>query len=423
VRKISFLFCLALVCLAGCQTKAPVKPRALDHDKLTRIDDAINAAIAAHRIPGAVVWVEHGGDVYTKAYGKRSLVPTVEDETTNTIFDVASISKVLGGTPAIMKLYEQGKVNLDAPISTYISEYTNGTGKITLRQLLTHTSGFPGDVSTKPVWHGTETAIQMAAAARLQFTPGTRFVYSDINLFTVGEIVHRVSGLTLDKFNAKEIYGPLKMIDTGYNPPASKMPRIAPTQMADATGALTTGTNGVMLRGTVHDPTSRFMGGVAGHAGVFSTAADMARYARMMLNLGELDGVRIFKPETVKMFTAMQTNLPGGRALGWDVNSAYASPRGDRNGLHFPLGSYGHTGFTGCAFWIDPYSKTFFIFLANHIHPYGGSGAVTALYRQIGTIAAGAVTDFDWSTAPGEPAQPAQTNAAPAAGTPGNSGK
>jgi CubicO group peptidase (beta-lactamase class C family) len=421
VKKNFILFLLALVSFIGCQMQAPVKTGVLDRSKLVQIDAAINSSIAAGRIPGAVVWVEHEGDIYTKAYGKRSLVPTVEDETLDTIFDVASISKVMGGTPAIMKLYEQGRVNLDAPISTYIPEYTNDTGKITLRNLLTHTSGFPGDISTHPVWHGTETAIKMAAAVKLQSAPGSRFVYSDINLFTVGEIVHRVSGLTLDKFNAKEIYGPLKMIDTGYNPPASKIPRIAPTQMVDANGESSTRTNDIMLRGIVHDPTSRFMGGVAGHAGVFTTAADMARYARMMLNYGELDGVRIFEPETVKTFTAMQSDLPGRRGLGWDVDSTYASPRGSRDGAHFPLGSYGHTGFTGCAFWIDPFSKTFYIFLSNHVHPYGGTGAVTTLYRQIGTITASAVTDFDWSTAPGEPARPAippqpgRTNAATAA--------
>jgi uncharacterized protein YbbC (DUF1343 family) len=229
----------------------------------------------------------------------------------------------------------------------------------------------------------------------------------------VGEIVARVSGLSLNEFCAKEIYGPLKMIDTGFLPPASKIPRIAPTQMTDD-GLLTTNKSGLMLRGTVHDPTARFMGGVAGHAGLFTTAPDMARFARMMLNLGELDGARIFKPETVKLMTSVQTppGLKDRRGLGWDIDSRYSSPRGSKEGAHFPPGSYGHTGFTGCAFWLDPFSKTFFIFLSNHVHPYGGTGAVVSLYRAIGTAAAEAVTDFKFDAAPDAPT-PSQPKAAP----------
>jgi uncharacterized protein YbbC (DUF1343 family)/CubicO group peptidase (beta-lactamase class C family) len=392
-RKLSLcvLLCVALVSAGGA------KP--LDPAKLSLIDDAVQKAIDEHRLPGAVVWVEHGGDIYWKAYGKRSLVPAVEPMTRDTIFDVASLTKVLAGTPAIMLLVERGKVDLDAPVSTYIPEYTGEMGKITVRQLLTHTSGMPPDVSTKSKWQGPETAIQMAAGMKLDSTPGAKFRYSDINLFTVGEIVARVSGMSLDQFCAREIYRPLKMKDTGFLPPAGKISRVAPTQMTDGGGLLTEKTNGAVLRGTVHDPTSRFMGGVAGHAGLFTTAPDMARFARMMLNMGELDGRRIFLPETVKMMTRVQTppGMEDRRGLGWDIDSRYSSPRGK----HFPLGSYGHTGFTGCAFWIDPFSKTFFIFLSNHVHPYGGTGSVVSLYRAIGTLAAEAVTDFNFDSVPG----------------------
>jgi CubicO group peptidase (beta-lactamase class C family) len=343
----------------------------------------------------------------------------VEKETRDTIFDVASITKVMAATPAIMLLIERGKVELDAPVSTYIPEYKGDIGKITVRQLLTHSSGFPEDLSIDPVWHGLQTAIKMAAAETLLFPSGTRFSYSDIGFVTIGEIVTRVRGMPLDEFCAKEVYGPLKMKDTGFNPTGSKIPRIAPTQMVDDKGMLTTNANGTVLRGTVHDPMARYIGGVAGDAGLFTTAPDMARYARMMLNMGQLNGVRIFKPETVKMMTTLQSNLPGNRGLGWDINSSYASPRGERNGPHFPLGSYGHTGFTGNAFWIDPFSKTFFIYLSNRVHPYGGIGNVTALYRQIGSIAADSVTDFDFSTVPGgfkRPDSSGATNAPPAAG-------
>jgi uncharacterized protein YbbC (DUF1343 family)/CubicO group peptidase (beta-lactamase class C family) len=379
---------LSLCFLAGLALVSTHAASPLDPAKLGQIDDAIQKAIEEHRLPGAVVWVEHGGEIYWKAYGHRSLVPAVETMTRDTIFDAASLTKVLAGTPAIMLLVQRGKVSLDAPVSTYIPEYAGDKGKITVRELMTHTSGLPPDVSTRTNWQGTAAAIRLAAAMKLESAPGTAFRYSDINFFTVGEIVARVSGLPLDQFCAREIYGPLKMTDTGFLPPQSEIPRIAPTEM----------TGGVMLRGTVHDPTARLMGGVAGHAGVFTTAPDMARFARMMLNMGELDGARIFQPETVKLMTSVQTppGLEDRRGLGWDIDSGFSSPRGK----HFPLGSYGHTGFTGAAFWIDPFSKTFFIFLSNRVHP-DGKGNVLGLYRAVGTLAAAAVTDFSFDSVAG----------------------
>ncbi|HEX3716427.1 MAG TPA: exo-beta-N-acetylmuramidase NamZ domain-containing protein [Verrucomicrobiae bacterium] len=377
---LSFFLCLSL---ARASTAAP-----LDEAKLQQLDNAIDTAIDGGKLPGAVVWIEHGTNIYWKAYGKRSLIPTQETMTRDTIFDMASLTKVLATAPAIMILVERGRVKLDEPAHTYIPEFTgDGKENITIRQLLTHTSGLTEDISTKSKWHGTETAVQMASATKLRAPPGTEFRYSDINFFMLGEIVGRVSGMPLNEFCAKEIYGPLKMTDTGFLPSASEIPRIAPTQMTD----------GVMLRGVVHDPTSRFMGGVAGHAGLFSTAPDLARYARMMLNMGELDGVRIMKPETVKMMTSVQTppDMDRRRGFGWDIDTGFSSPRG----AHFPLGSYGHTGFTGNSLWIDPYSKTFVIFLSNRVHPYG-QGSVVPLYRTVGTLAAEAVTDFDFAYVP-----------------------
>src|SRR5271154_1973468 len=176
--SLGFLFCWGLV--------SSIAASPLDTNKLGEIDVALQKALDEHRLPGSVVWVEHGGQIYWKAYGKRSLVPTVETMTRDTIFDVASLTKVLAATPAIMLLVQRGQVNLDAPVSTYIKEYTGDTGKITVRQLMTHTSGLPGDVSTKSKWWGTEMAIQMAAAVKLDSAPGTTFRYSDINFFTVG---------------------------------------------------------------------------------------------------------------------------------------------------------------------------------------------------------------------------------------------
>jgi CubicO group peptidase (beta-lactamase class C family) len=359
--------------------------------KLAQIDSAINTAIGEERLPGAVVWIEHGTNIYWKSYGKRALIPSEENMTRDTIFDVASLTKVLAGTPAVMLLIERGQIKLDEPVHSYIPEFTGFAKEaITIRQLLTHTSGLPEDISTWPRWHGNNTAIEMACALKLRAPPGTEFRYSDVNFFLLGEIVRRVSGMTLNEFCAKEIYSPLQMTNTGFLPPESEIPRIAPTEMTD----------GVMLRGTVHDPTSRYMGGVAGHAGIFTTAPDMARYARMILNLGELDGVHIFKPETVRLMTSVQTppGMKDRRGFGWDIDSGFSSPRG----AHFPIGSYGHTGFTGNAFWIDPFSKTFFVFLSNRVHPYG-KGSVVRLYRAIGTLAAESVTDYDFSKPPDAP--------------------
>jgi CubicO group peptidase (beta-lactamase class C family) len=277
-------------------------------------------------------------------------------------------------------------------VTNYIPEFT-GDGKeaITIRELMTHTSGMPPDIETKTDWHGQAAAIQKACAAKLDNPPGTVFKYSDINFFLLGEIVQRVSGMPLQDFVHREIYGPLKMKDTGYLPPHRKLARIAPTEVVD----------GKPWRGVVHDPTARHMGGVAGHAGLFTTAADMARYARMLLNGGELDGVHLFTPETVRLMTSVQTPpaISAKRGLGWDIDSPYAGPRGKL----FPVGSYGHTGWTGGSLWIDPYSKTFVIFMSNRNHPTE-AGNVLPLRRELGTLAAEAVADYDFSKLSAAPA-------------------
>ncbi len=379
--------------LAGLVPESARAKEALDPTVLHKMDDAINQAIDEHKCPGAVIWVEHKGSTYYKAFGNRQLIPEKEKMTKDTIFDLASLTKVVAGTPAIMLLVERGQVKLDEPVQTYIPEFKgDGKEKITVRELLTHTSGQIPDIETKTAWHGREVAYQKASAEKLWSTPGETFRYSDVNLFMVGAIVERVTGMKLEDFVQKEIYKPLKMVDTGYLPPAGKVDRIAPTEPDPAN------TN-VMLRGVVHDPTARHMGGVAGHAGLFSTAADLARYARMLLNEGKLDGVRIFKPKTVKLMTSVQT--PDGmydrRGLGWDIDSGYSRPRGKL----FPRGSYGHTGWTGTCLWIDPFSKTFFVFLSNRNHP-DGSGNTLALYNLMGTLTAEAVTDFDFNHVPGE---------------------
>lgn len=360
----------------GCKSSNLATNSALRPEKLAEMNAAILKAISAGDCPGGVLWVEHGTASYHRAYGNRALVPTTEPMTEDTIFDLASLTKVIATTPAIMFLVERGQVKLDALVQTYIPEFT-GSGKefITVRQLLTHTSGLPSGIGSHSPWHGWDAAIKIICDERPLNPPGTAFRYSDLNFILLGELVQRRTGKRLQDFVADEIYRPLKMSDTGYLPPESKRDRIAPTEMVD----------GRLLRGVVHDPTARQMGGVAGNAGLFTTAADLARFARMMLNQGELDDVRVFKPETVRLMTTVQTpaSLDVRRGLGWDIDSEYSGPRGDL----FSDESYGHTGWTGTSLWIDPVTRTFVIFLSNRNYP-DGNGNVLTLRHRLGTLAA-----------------------------------
>lgn len=358
-------------------------------EKLKQMDTEITGSISSNRLPGGVLWFERNGEVYQKAFGHRAVLPKPEEMTENTIFDAASLTKVLATAPSITLLMEREKIELDAPLVRYLPEFgSHGKEAITIRHLLTHTSGLRPGLSRNPAWHGYEKGIEQASQEEPTSPPGTVFHYSDINFIILGEVVHRVSGKMLNEFAHNEIYAPLKMIDTEFLPPSSKLDRIAPTEKQ----------GDQVLRGVVHDPTSRLMGGVAGHAGLFTTAADMARFARCMLNLGELDGTRIFKPETVRLMTSVQS--PGAvtarRGLGWDIDSPYAGPRGK----FFPVGSYGHTGWTGTSIWIDPFSKCFLIFLSNRNHP-SEAGNVIALRSHLGTIGAEAVRDFNFLYVPG----------------------
>ena len=392
LRQVLVILALSLVCFSGCKTPPPVAPvvrSAFRPDKLAEMDAAIQQAIADKRCPGGVLWLEHDGTAYHRAYGRRAVAPAPEPMTEDTIFDAASVTKVAACTPAVMLLIARGQVKLDERVQAYVPEFKGG-GKenITVRHLLTHTSGLRGDIETRTDWHGQATAIRKASEETLLSAPGTEFRYSDINFFLLGEIVQRVARRPLEEFTAREIYGPLRMADSGYLPPQAKLGRIAPTEVV----------NGRPWRGTVHDPTARHMGGVAGHAGLFTTAADLARYARMLVNEGALDGLRIFKPETVRLMTSVQTppTLSVRRGLGWDIDSGYSGPRGK----YFPIGSYGHTGWTGCSLWIDPFSHTFVIFMSNRNHP-DESGNVVPLRARLGTLAAEAVSDFNFTYVPG----------------------
>jgi uncharacterized protein YbbC (DUF1343 family)/CubicO group peptidase (beta-lactamase class C family) len=364
-------------------------------EKLAQMDLEIQQNISSNKLPGGVLWFERNGAIHHKAFGNRAVVPRREEMTEDTIFDAASLTKVLATAPSIMLLMERGKIELDAPLVRYLPEFkSNGKDAITIRHLMTHTSGLPSGLPRDPPWQGYATGIKIASEETLTAPPGTIFHYSDINFIILGEVVRRVSGMPLNEFTQREFYTPLKMVDTGFLPAASKMDRIAPTEKQGDR----------VLRGVVHDPTSRLMGGVAGHAGLFTTASDLARFARFMLNLGELDGVRIFKPETIRLMTSVQSPpaVPARRALGWDIDSPYAGPRGKI----LPIGSYGHTGWTGTSIWIDPFSRAFVILLSNRNHP-DESGNVIGLRSRLGTIAGEAVRDFNFAYVPGalEPAK------------------
>lgn len=375
------------------------------------MEAAIQQAIRDGECPGAVVWLEREGVVYRQALGDRARTPTREPMTEETVFDLASLTKAVACAPAVMVLAERGKLKLDDPVGRHVPEFAaHGKEAVTIRHLLLHTSGLRPGIDPKGPWEGWDGAVTAACREKLVTAPGSAFRYSDINFIVLGEVVRRVSGRPLQEFVQEELFAPLKMRDTGYLPPVAERARIAPTEVV----------NGQALRGVVHDPTARRMGGVAGHAGLFSTASDLARFARMLLNGGELDGVRVMKPETVRLMTSVQSPpaLAARRGLGWDIDSAYSGPRGER----FPIGSYGHTGWTGTSLWIDPFSRTFLILLANRNHP-SEKGSVTALRRRLGTLAAEAVVGFDFSSVKGAlPPRPAARGDASKAGVPSGAG-
>jgi uncharacterized protein YbbC (DUF1343 family)/CubicO group peptidase (beta-lactamase class C family) len=357
------------------------------------IAELVNAAIGRHELPGAVVLVGQGDAIlYHEAFGAREVAPAREAMTENTIFDLASLTKVVATTTAVMQLMEQGRIRLSDPVAQFIPDFGQfGKRDITIRHLLTHTSGLRPDLELTVEFHGADEAIRRASQEVPVALPGERFIYSDINFFVLGDIVQRVSGERLDRYVSRHVFAPLGMTDTMFLPPASLRARIAPTERCDPLAWPCSRPDAPFLRGIVHDPTSRRMGGVAGHAGLFSTAADLSRFCRMLLHGGQLGTTRILSAATVARMTSASTpvGMRDVRGLGWDIDSVYSANRGEL----FPIGSYGHTGFTGTSLWIDPASKSYVIFLSNRVHP-DGKGDVTPLRARVATVAAAAlVTD------------------------------
>ncbi|WLI89604.1 serine hydrolase domain-containing protein [Massilia sp. R2A-15] len=376
---------------AGCAQLPGAAGPQLDHARFAEIDRAIETVISDKRMPGAVFHLERNGESYEKAYGSVSYDSNAPKVRPDTIYDAASLSKIVATAPSILLLAEQGKIDLEAPLIRYFPE-CGGKGKdgMTIRHLLTHSSGLPAGIPALPAWEGQAAAHALACAREITDAPGTAFRYSDINFILLGQLVQKVSGMPLDEFAQRNIFTPLKMTDTGYLPlarfPAS---RIAPTHVSplkvEDKALHPELEHGEVLQGVVHDPTSRRMGGVAGSAGVFTTAHDLARYARMLLAGGELEGVRVLSRESVRLLTTVQS--PPGiaqlRGMGMDIDSPFARPRG----ALFPIGSYGHTGFTGCILWVDPTSRTFYVFLSNRVYP-DDKANILPLYGQLGTLAA-----------------------------------
>ncbi len=362
-----------------------------DNARLDRIPDLVDEAIAARALPGAVVSVgNQAGVVWQTVRGNRAVEPQVEPMTADTIFDIASLTKVVATTTAVMMLVEDGRLRLNERVAAHVPGFeVHDKRDITIRHLMTHTSGLRPDVDLLPEWSGYDRAIELAVAEVPTSRPDERFVYSDINYFLLGHIVGKVSGQPLDVFTRERIFVPLGMHHTMFNPPPDLHARIAPTERCTPFGYPCTEPTGTWLRGIVHDPTARRMNGVAGHAGLFSTAADLSRFARMLLNGGTLDGVRVLSPLAVARMT--QSSTPDDqrvrRGLGWDIDSAFSSNRGEL----LPLGSYGHTGFTGTSIWIDPRTSTFVVFLSNRVHP-DGKGDVTPLRARVATLVGSALT-------------------------------
>jgi uncharacterized protein YbbC (DUF1343 family)/CubicO group peptidase (beta-lactamase class C family) len=396
---ISVAVAVILVGLSGCAhvppplppvivERAPAPPPAppppatteIESPRFARIGQVARREIAAGHVPGAVILVGHQGRiVYRKAFGLRAVEPWPEPMRVDTIFDLASLTKVVATTMAVMELVDRGRLQLDAPVARYWPAFAaNGKGSITIRQLLMHTSGLRPGLMARFRWSDYDGAMAAIIKDHPVHTPGTKFCYSDVNFITLGEIVHRVSHMPLDVYCAKEVFKPMGMKDTCFKPPAALKSRIAPTDY-----------QGHGLRwGQVSDPTSHRMGGVAGHAGVFSTANDLAILAQMLIDRGTCRGRRILSEKTVAAMEKPR-RIPCSsirRGLGWDVHSPYSKIFD----TSFPAGSFGHTGYTGTSIWIDPRSETFLIILTSRLHPHG-KGNVKPLRVQTAAAVAAAV--------------------------------
>jgi uncharacterized protein YbbC (DUF1343 family)/CubicO group peptidase (beta-lactamase class C family) len=363
------LSALVLPTMLVATTPEPVRAQTVTWQQAA--DEAVRDSVASSEIPGAVLVVGQGDQVlHRKVLGWRATVPHPELMTADTIFDIASLTKVIATTPAVLRLWEMGKVDLNAPLGRYLKEFDSAAYQdVTVLRLLTHSAGMNDLPSREAMAKGFPEAARIQARAGLAVPPGSTFLYSDTGFILLGELVRRVSGEPLDTFARKQFYAPLGMRDTAFDPPAAWRKRIAPTEAVNNQGP---------LRGVVHDGNARLLHGIAGHAGVFSTASDLSRFCRMLLAGGQLGGRRYLKEATVRAMFAPHVIGESTRGLGWDISSPYSRTLG----AYFPMGTVGHTGFTGTAIWMDPATGVYMILLTNRVHPYG-KGDVAELRRRI----------------------------------------
>jgi len=365
------------------QDKTSLTPSRFDHVALSKIDNVVLKELNSKKFPGCVVIVGSALEIsYSKSFGHRSVLPEQSKMEIDTVFDLASLTKPVVTSAMAMKLVEEEKIQLDAPIAEVWPEFAaHGKSEITPRHLLTHTSGLIADNSMKDYVGTRQQSLNRIANLKLVARPGEGFIYSDVGFIVLDEYITRVTGKSLDALFAEKLAVPLGLKDTVFNPSATIQKRCAPTEQRD----------GDWIQGEVHDPRSFALGGVAGHAGLFSTGNDLARYCQMLLCGGRVGNDRIFNVGTIlEMVRPMELPLRNGRrrgirALGWDVDSPYSSNRGDL----FSSRAFGHGGFTGTGVWIDPEKDLFVVFLSNRLHP-DGKGSVNRLIGRICTIAASA---------------------------------
>jgi CubicO group peptidase (beta-lactamase class C family) len=389
-------FALPQAALTECSVPPHLARQSLSENTISAIDQIVERAAAEKKIPGAVILVSHQGRIiFEKAYGQRSLEPVVEPMSFDTVFDLASLTKAVATAPSIMLLVERGRLQLDDPAAKYIPAFgKRGKSKITIRQLLTHYSGLPADLRlSKRRRSSAKNILTGIYEVKPVAPPGNRFIYSDLGFVVLGKVVEKVSGKPLDLFASENFFTPLNMNSTTFHPLKLNQHLIAPTERLRGGG---------VMRGQVHDPLAATLGGVAGDAGLFSTAQDLGRFCQMLLGKGALDGVSVLAPATIQQMVSPQS--PAGkdniRGFGWDIDSTYSSVKGS----HFSSQSFGHTGYTGTSLWIDPISESFLIILTNRVHP-DGKGNVRELRTQIADIVGAALQEpgsLDIETAAGK---------------------
>ena len=357
---------------------APPAEVGMSATRLSKIDLAVAEGLRREWMPGCVVMVGYQGKiVFHEAYGNKQVQPEAIAMTTDTVFDMASITKPIATASSVMKLVELGKINIDETVAHYIPEFAaNGKDKITVRQLLIHQGGLLPDNALSDYDDGPGKAFERIYALGTRVEPGTTFMYTDVGFIVLAKLVERVSGKNVHQFSQEFLFKPLVMQETGYNPDAALRKRAATTQQRE----------GRWMRGEVHDPRAYRLDGIAGHAGLFSTSSDLARFAQMLLGQGTYHDNQVLAVETVVLMTKPNIVSSGLRGLGWDIRTGYSYNRGDL----LTDQAFGHGGFTGTTFWVDPGQELFVIFLSNRVHP-DGSGSINRLAGRIATIATAAI--------------------------------